>query len=251
MPEVSSYEPGTFCWVELATSDAKAAKQFYASLFGWEVQENNMGDEGIYYTFQKKGKDVGAMYDEKNAPPHWNNYVSVANVDASAEKAKKLGGKVVNGPFDAMDFGRMAAIRDPQDASFSIWQPKKHIGALVINEPGTLTWNELLTSDIKSARTFYTGLFGWKLKESPEYTEVHVGDRPTGGMMQLSPEMKGMKPLWWPYFAVSDVDGSTKKVSSLGGKVHRPGTDIPKVGRFAVVADPQGASFNLITLSPR
>jgi hypothetical protein len=246
MPEVSSYKPGTFCWVELATSDPKAGKKFYASLFGWDVNENSMGEEGIYYIFQKKGKDVGAMYEEKNAPPHWNSYVSVDNVDASAEKAKKLGGKVVNGPFDAMDLGRMAAVRDPQNASFSIWQPKKHIGATLINELGTMCWNELMTSDIASARKFYSGLFGWKLKESPEYTEVHVGDQATGGMMQISKEMKGMTPNWKPYFAVDDADAIAKKVKSAGGQIHVPPSDIPKVGRFSILSDSQGAAFAVI-----
>jgi hypothetical protein len=250
MPEIKSYEPGRFCWVELATSDAKAAGKFYSSLFGWKVQANQMGDEGIYYMFQKDGNDVGAMYEEKNAPPHWNNYISVADADASAEKAKKLGGRVVAGPFDAKDFGRMAAIRDPQNASFSVWQPKKHIGATVINETNAMCWNELMTNDIDAARKFYTALFGWKLKESPEYTEVHVGKQATGGMMPIGKEQKGMTPNWKPYFAVDDADATAKKIKSAGGQVHVPPTDIPKVGRFSIVMDPQGAVFAIIKPMP-
>jgi len=137
------------------------------------------------------------------------------------------------------------------NASFSLWQPKEHIGATVINEPGALCWNELMTSDINGARKFYTGLFGWKLKESPEYTEVHAGDQATGGMMQITEEMKGMSPNWKPYFAASDVDATVKKLQSSGGQVHILTTDIPKVGRFSIVSDPQGASFAVITLSPQ
>lgn len=254
MPEVTSYEPGTFCWVELATTDPKKAKSFYSSLFAWEVKDIPMGDQGTYHMFQKKGKDVGAMYqqtaEEKGVPPHWNNYVSVANADASAAKAKSLGGRVVAGPFDVMDAGRMAFISDPQGAMFAIWQKIKSIGATVVNEPGAFCWNELMTSDIEAARKFYSGLFGWKYKVSPEYTEIEAGGRSTAGMMPIRPEMKGMPSNWIPYFAVDDTDGTAKKVESGGGQVGVPPTDIPNAGgRFAVLADPQGARFAIIKLT--
>ena len=152
---------------------------------------------------------------------------------------------MIAGPFDVMDAGRMAFIADPQGAVFAVWQPKRRIGARIINEPNAMCWNELMTSDVKGARKFYSGLFGWKLKVSPEYTEVQAGDRGVGGMMQ----MHGVPPNWMPYFAVADADATTKKVKSAGGKIHKPPTDIPNVGRFSVVADPQGASF--ATIQPK
>jgi predicted enzyme related to lactoylglutathione lyase len=222
------------------------------SLFGWTVNEIPMGEQGTYYIFQKKGKDAAAMYaqgdQEKGVPPHWNNYIAVASADAAAEKVKSLGGKVVAGPFDVMDAGRMAFVSDPQGGVFAVWEAKRSIGVGILGEPGTLSWNELLTSDIAGARKFYTALFGWTLKESPEYTEAHLGKDAVGGMMQIRPDMKGMPTLWWPYFDVADVDASVKKAQEMGGKLHMGPMDIPEVGRFAVLADPQGASFNLITL---
>ena len=250
MPEISSYKDGQFCWADLSTSDQKAAKSFYSSVFGWSVKDIPMGDAGVYSMLQIRGKDVAALSGMQDAekkqgvPPHWNNYVSASNVDASAKKAKSLGANVVAPPFDVMDAGRMAVIADPQGAMLCIWQAKNSIGAQINNENNTMCWNELMTGNIESARKFYSDLFGWKLKVSPEYTEIHAGDRGVGGMMQ----MDGLPPNWIPYFAVADADATAKKIKSAGGKIHKPPTDIPNTGRFSVVADPQGAWFAIIQI---
>jgi predicted enzyme related to lactoylglutathione lyase len=252
MTEISSYKDGQFCWADLTTSDPKAAKSFYTSLFGWTVNDMPMGDDGVYSMLQIKGKDVAAlagMRDEEKkqkVPPHWNNYISVSNADAAAKKAKSLGGTVVAPPFDVMDAGRMAFIADPQGAVFAVWQAGKSIGARIINETNTMCWNELMTKDIEGARKFYSGLFGWKLKVSPEYTEIQAGDRGVGGMMQIRPDMKGMPSNWIPYFAVADADAIAKKAKAAKAQVGVPPTDIPNVGRFSVLADPQGARFAII-----
>src|SRR4051812_45137166 len=124
----------------------------------------------MYSMFQVRGKPVAAGYtmreDERKMgiPPHWNAYVTVANVDESAKQAASLGAKVLAPPFDVMDAGRMAVIQDPAGAVFQIWQPNRSIGAVILNEPGALTWTELNTRDTKTAEAFYTGLFGWGAK---------------------------------------------------------------------------------------
>ena len=109
MVEKTKYEPGTFCWVELATKDGAAAKNFYASLFEWKVDDMPIPDGSVYSMLQKNGKQVGALYQlgpqQQGVPPHWNSYVSVASADASAAKAKELGGKVMVEPFDVLDAG--------------------------------------------------------------------------------------------------------------------------------------------------
>ena len=165
MVEKTKYEPGTFCWVELATKDGAAAKNFYASLFEWKVDDMPIPDGSIYSMLQKNGKQVGALYQlgpqQQGVPPHWNSYVSVASADASAAKAKELGGKVMVEPFDVLDAGRMAVISDPTGAALSLWEPRRHIGAQVVNEPGAFCWNELYTTDPRKAAEFYFGLFGW------------------------------------------------------------------------------------------
>ena len=190
MPEVTKHEPGTFCWVELATTDSDAAKRFYTRLFDWTFVDEQVERDMVYTRLQKTGKDVGALYrirsDQQGMPPNWMSYVSVDSADEIAARAKEVGGKVVMGPFDVMEHGRMAVLQDPTGAMFSIWQPREHIGVELVNEPGTLTWNELHTNDTEKAARLYTELFGWTTKPGGDYIEFHRKDgRPAGGMMQI------------------------------------------------------------------
>lgn len=252
MPNFDSHVPGSFCWIELATSDASAAKSFYMSFFHWTVQENSMGEMGIYYIFQKEGRDCAAMYQigaqQEGMPPNWMSYVAVASADATAEKAKSLGGKVFMEPFDVNDLGRMAVMADPQGAMFSIWEPKANSGLRVRDEVNTLCWNELSARDVESSKKFYPALFGWRMKESPEYTEWHLGEHAVGGMLKSeAPDF--VPPHWLPYFAVDDCDGALARAQALGGSSIFGPMDIPNVGRFAVVGDPQGAPFAIIKIT--
>lgn len=251
MAEFTSHEPGTFCWIELGTSDPEGAKSFYTSLFGWSVNEVPMGEAGTYYIFQKNGLACAAMYKQDAAqqqqgiPPNWMSYVNVTSADEAVAKAKSLGATAMMDPFDVYDFGRMGVLTDPQGAVFSIWEAKTNIGVSVRDDVGTLCWNELQARDLDKAKQFYTALFGWTLKGSPEYTEIHMGARGIGGMMQ-SQAPPGAPSFWLPYFAVEDCDGTVEKTSAAGGQVHVPPTDIPNAGRFAVLMDPQGAAFAII-----
>lgn len=247
MSVVTKHEPGSFCWPELATSDSAGAKAFYRGLFGWDANDSPAGPDMIYTMLQKSGKSVGALYQMgpqmQGMPPHWNIYVAVTSADAAAKKAKDLGGKILMEPFDVMDVGRMAIIQDEQGAIFSVWEAKKHIGAEVVNEPNTLCWAELDTTDTKSAEKFYTLLFGWGAKVSENYTEWQLGGNSIGGLMTIPKEWGPVPPNWLVYFMVTDVDGTANKASSSGGNVIVPPMDIPKTGRFAVIQDPQHAVF--------
>jgi uncharacterized protein len=251
------HAPGSFCWIELATTDSAGAKKFYTELFGWEAQDNPIGPDMVYTMLRLNGKDTGALYEKgemmKDVPTHWMSYISVANADEIAAKAKSLGGTVVKEPFDVMDVGRMAVITDPTGATFSIWQPKQNKGVGVKGEPNSLTWNELLTKDTTRASDFYTKLFGWvdNTHGGPTpYTEFMNGDTHAGGMMQIQPQMGPVPPHWGIYFAVEDPDAAFKKATSLGAKAIVPPMDIEKVGRFATIQDPQGAVFSIIKLMP-
>ena len=255
MAEFTSHTPGTFSWPELSTTDQNAAVAFYRGLFGWELNDQPMGPGETYSMFQMRGKAIGAAYTmrpeerQSGAPPHWNSYVTVANVDEAVKKAESLGAKVFAPPFDVMDAGRMAVLQDPTGAVFQVWQTKKSIGAMILNEPGALCWTELNTRDTKAAEAFYTKLFGWSAKHSApgspmEYTEFSNQGQPSIGMMPMNEHMPANVPSYWmPYFQVTDADASVAKVNALGGKVIVPPTDIPKTGRFAIVSDPQGATF--------
>ncbi len=247
MPEVTRHEPGSFCWAELATTDDAGAKKFYTTLFGWSYTDSPAGPDMIYTMLQKSGKSVGALYkmgaDQKGIPPHWNLYVTVASADATAKKAKELAGKVLMDPFDVMDVGRMAIIEDQEGARICVWEPRKHIGTELVNEPGTLCWGELDTTDTESARRFYTSLFGWGAKVSEAYTEWQQGATSIGGLMKIPKEWGPVPPNWLVYFAVAGPDAVAKKAGELGGGAIVPPTDIPGAGRFAVLRDPQGAVF--------
>jgi predicted enzyme related to lactoylglutathione lyase len=216
-----------------------------------------MGPGDVYSMFQMRGKEVAAAYtmrpEEKQggAPPHWNSYVTVENVDESVKRAEELGAKVFAPPFDVMDAGRMAVLQDPTGAVFQVWQAKKSIGAKILNEPGALCWTELTTTDTKAAEAFYTKLFGWIPKHSApgapmEYTEFSVAGTPSIGMMAKPADMPAHIPSYWmPYFQVAGADASAAKAKELGGRIMVPPQDIPGTGRFAIATDPQGAMFAL------
>ena len=254
MAELDSLPPGSFCWPELGTTDPKAAAGFYRTVFGWDVDVQPIGPTETYSMFKMRGREVAAAYTLRDqerqygVPPHWNTYVSVENADAAAKRAQELGGKVLAPPFDVMDAGRMAVLQEPTGATFQVWQAKRHIGTRLQREPGALCWTELATRDTRKAETFYTQLFGWNAKLGTdggvEYTEFSAGGSPSGGMMAMPSQVPSQVPAHWtPYFQVTDCDASAAKATSAGGKTIVPPTDIPKVGRFAMIQDPQGAMF--------
>jgi uncharacterized protein len=254
MPTVTTHAPGTFCWPELATTDQKNAVAFYRALFGWDVDEQPIGPTETYAIFKLRGKNICAAYSmraeerQQGVPPHWGSYVAVADADAAAKRAQELGAKVLAPAFDVMDAGRMAVLQDPTGGVFMVWQAKKHVGAEVLGDPGSLCWTELATRDSKAAEKFYTSLFGWAAKhgtDGMEYIELANNGQQQGGILPITPQMGNMPTAWTPYFMVSDVDATAAKVKELGGRVSMGPQDLPKVGRFAVVADPQGAMFDI------
>lgn len=258
MREITEHDPGTFCWPELATTDPAAAKAFYTALFGWTVEEHPMGDAGVYLIFKHNNRDVAAgsgMQEQQRVqgiPSHWLSYISVANAADAATEAKSLGGNELMGPFDVMELGRMAILQDPTAATFAIWQAKDHVGISAADEPGTLVWTELLTTNAETARDFYSKLFGWHVHQRPTkwspmpYTVFTRGDKQTGGMIQITPEMGNTRSQWLPYFGTSDTDATTAKAQQFGGDVIVPPSDVPDIARFAILHDRQGAMFGIL-----
>jgi len=156
--------------------------------------------------------------------------------------------------FDVLDVGRMALVQDGPGAVVALWQPRGHAGAGIIGETSAICWNELATTDLSRAQAFYTGMFGWSAGTqtvgNPRYITFTQDGVARGGMLAIDPSRGPVPPHWLVYFAVSDCDGQTALVQSLGGAVRVPPTDIPEVGRFAIVADPQGATFAVIQPLP-
>jgi predicted enzyme related to lactoylglutathione lyase len=251
MGERSQYTPGTFCWCELSTTDQDAAKAFYGALFGWVAEDLRVGDDGVYSMMQLDGQQVAAIAKQPQAqtqagvPSLWHSYVSVASADQTAQRAKELGADVHAGPFDVMEAGRMAVIRDPQGAYFFLWEPRMRQGATLVNAPGALVWNELQSPDLDASAAFYDDLFGWQTEQVPamptRYLSIKNGEAANGGMRELD---EGMPPNWLAYFGTADVERGLARVLELGGKALTPVIDI-QMAKFAVVQDPQGAVFAL------
>ena len=249
--KVTEHAPGNFCWAELATSDGNGAKAFYSGLFDWRFEDSPIGPDEVYTMYFKGDGTVAASHQTSGHPPHWGVYVSVPDVDQTAAEAKAAGGSVLMEPFDVMTVGRMAVLQDPAGAVISIWQAKQHIGYTVIDEPDAVCWNELNTRDAATAGRFYAATFGWDPKESQlggGYTEFYNQGKSIAGMMAMGAEMEGVPPHWMVYFQVEDCDATVAKAGTLGANVFVPPTDIPTVGRFSIIQDPQGAAFGVIKL---
>jgi predicted enzyme related to lactoylglutathione lyase len=250
------HAPGTFSWADLATTDREAARAYYTRLFGWETFDDEMMPGEPYILFRNAGRDVCAMYrmqpdvHPQGTPPHWLPYVTVASADRSAALATQLGGRELMPPTDAHDHGRMAVLEDPTGAKVALWEAKKSPGAQVLGEPGSIAWVQLNASRPGDAKAFYTGLFEWQSRddamvEGGSYTTWLDGAERRGGMMPMPPA-SGAPSHWLLYFGVADVDQAAQRSRELGGKDFVPPTDIPGMGRFAVLADPQGAMFAIV-----
>lgn len=253
MGERTQYTPGTFSWADLNTTDQDAAKTFYGALLGWELTDTPAGEGVVYSMAAIGGRWVGAISPQPQqqrdagAPPAWNSYVTVEDVDAAATRAQELGATVHAPPFDVMQAGRMAVVQDPQGAWFLLWQAKDHIGAGLVNAPGAFTWNELGSPDPDASAKFYGDLLGWTTTPmegaDPPYLVIqNAAGHSNGGIRPPAPP--GTPPFWLVYFATGDIEASLAEVSKLGGTVLVAATDIG-IAKIAVVTDPQGAVFAL------
>ena len=253
MGKRASYEPGTFCWVDLATTDPEGAKTFYGELFGWEAEEMPVGEDTTYAVQRLGGDDICGLYElpadqrEQSVPPYWHTLVSVESADTAAEKARDLGGKLLAEPFDVLDAGRMSVLQDPAGAVFSVWQPRAHIGATRVNDVGCMGWNELNTREPDKASEFYSGLFGWEMERMEEdgelaYAVIQNNGRSNGGVMPMTEQHGDAPPFWLPYFTVDSCDAAAARIKDLGGAVFVEPFE-PGAGRISVVSDPQGAVF--------
>jgi predicted enzyme related to lactoylglutathione lyase len=255
---MTSYDPGTPCWVDLATPGLERAEAFYGSLFGWRAHAAPEPEAGGYAFFalgEGPGSEVaGAMpVTDEAQPPAWTTYVSVPDVDAAVRAVPATGGQVLMEPADIMGQGRMAVFADSQGAVIAAWEPQEFQGAAIVNETNAYCWSELAGRDIEAAKEFYPKVFGWDPDThafgTSTYTEWQAGGRSVAGMVQMDEQWpEDLAPHWSVYFAVADCDATADKAVELGGSVLMPPTDIP-VGRFSVLEDPLGAQFSIIRLT--
>jgi predicted enzyme related to lactoylglutathione lyase len=280
MPERDGYIPGVPSWVDTSQPDPEAAVTFYSGLFGWEFEDvMPPGSEGKYFIARIRGGDVAAVGSiPEEAPPAatWNTYVWVESADQTASTVREAGGNVVMEPFDVMDAGRMALFTDPEGAAFCVWQAKDHKGAWVVNEHGSLNFNDLNTRDTAGAKSFYGSVFGWQTLELeggfemwtlPGYGDYLERDNPdlrkqmaeldapagfedvVASLVPIPDDQPQTPPHWGVTFAVDDADAIASKATELGGKLIAPPFDAPWV-RMTVIADPQGAIFTASKFVP-
>jgi uncharacterized protein len=273
MPERNGYIPGVPCWVDTSQPDPEAAVSFYSGLFGWEFEDvMPPGSEGKYEIARLRGGDVAAVGSiPEGAPPMamWNTYVWVESADETASKVRDAGGSVAMEPFDVMDAGRMAVFMDPEGAAFCVWQAKEHRGSQIVNEHGSVNFNNLNTRNLEDARPFYGSVFGWQTlplgggaemwtlpgygdhleRDNPDLRKQMAGaGAPAGfedvvaGINQIPDDQPDTPAHWSVTFAVDDADAIAAKATELGGRVVVPPFDAPWV-RMAVISDPQGATF--------
>ena len=273
MPERDGYMPGVPCWIDTSQPDPEAAVRFYSELFGWEFEDvMPPGSPGKYFSARIRGGDVAAVGSIPEGAPQvatWNTYVWVDSADETAARVRDAGGNVLMEPFDIMDAGRMAVFADPEGAVFMVWQAKEHRGARIVNEHGSLNFNDLNTRDLEGAKAFYGAVFGWRTLEIPGgflgwtlpgYGDHLSRDNPAlreqvaevGGPEGFEDVVASIVPVpddqpdtpahWGVTFAVDDADAIAKAAAELGGRVIVPPLDAPWV-RLTVITDPQGATF--------
>lgn len=256
MSTVDKHAAGTVGWFDLMTSDAEAARRFYAELFGWTYQVGP-AETGFYAMAQLGGRHaagVGAIQPGNPMPPAWSIYFITDDVDRTFARARELGAQAVMEPMDVMEEGRMAIAMDPTGAVFGLWQGKRHHGAQVVDEPGAMTWCEVNTRDGARAAEFYGQLFELEPRRldasEMDYRLLQRGEAPITGVLQMDAKWPAdAPPHWMPYFAVTSTDAACARAAELGGAVRVPALDTP-YGRIAVIADPQGAVFSVVQPPP-
>ena len=246
---------GHFVWYELMTTDPKAAEVFYAKVVGWGTVDASMG--GIpYMVFTAGEASVCGLMNlpeearRMGAAPRWIGYVGVDNVDAAAERIRRLGGVVHLPPTDVPNISRFAVVADPQMAAFALsqWRRSGQEQPAALKTPRRIGWHELLAADWEKAFAFYGELFGWQ-KVSAEvntmgtYQMFSAGGQTIGGM-STKPSMVPV-PFWLYYFNIDDIDAASERIKAGGGRILEGPLEVRGGGWIARCADPQGAMFAL------
>ena len=242
--------PGKFVWFELVSKDAKKAQAFYGEVLGWKVQPFSMGSSTYEMIYAGETMIGGYASPKGDQPAHWISYVSVDDVDATVKAAVANGGKVVEAPYDIPTVGRTARIADPQGAEICPFNNPAGDPAEGLPPRGGWCWNELHTSDPKSALAFYEKVLGFSHRTlsvpGGTYHILSRGGVDRGGVT----EHDGDRPHWLPYVAVDDADATLARAKKLGGSICIGPADIPNVGRFGVLQDPTGAALAVLKPLP-
>jgi hypothetical protein len=246
---------GRFVWYELLTTDVAAAKTFYRDVIGWQSQDT--GTSAFAYSlFTSSSGVVAGLMDlpeegrRMGATPRWVGYVAVDDIDAAADRLRKLGGAIYLPPTDS-NIGRLSIVADAQAADFALvagLKPERqHTPS---DAPGQVGWHELLASDSAKAFAFYNQLFGWEKaeiagpKSSVESYQVFAADGVTMGGI-FTKFSREPVVFWLYYFNVADVAQAAARVKAGGGIIAQGPTELLDGSWIVRCIDPQGAMFAL------
>ncbi|GLZ13844.1 hypothetical protein Acsp04_40790 [Actinomadura sp. NBRC 104425] len=248
MSHVTTNQPeGTPTWLELGVPDLEAAGRFYGGVLDWELRDQGP-ETGGYRLCLLRGEPVAGVMrsTEEGAACGWTVYFATGDCDGAAKRAADAGGEVVHEPMDVMNLGRMAIVTDAVGAGLGLWQGRAHIGARLVNEPGALVWNELVTGDADEAREFYRNLFDYTTEPIAGDMDYTLLRRPDGHEVGgIHGEPGAASSQWLSYFEVDDVDSAVRAVQAAGGALDGEPWNSP-YGRMAHVRDPFGAEFRLV-----
>ena len=277
MPNRDRYPAGVPCWVDTEQPDAEAGRDFYGGLFGWHLEDVAPPEApGHYFQATIGGGTVAAIASAQNGTTSaaWTTYIAVEDADETAARVREAGGSVVAEPSDVSEAGRVASFKDPEGAAFSVWQANRHIGAEVVNVPGSWNWSSLTSSDPETAQRFYGAVFGWEFMPTdmdgsvmvrrPGYGDYlesidpgvkarhKAGGAPDGFtdcIAWLDPIKGEEQPGWNVTFTVPDADAAAARTAELGGQILAEPFDVPWQ-RLVVIRDPQGAHLTLSQFKP-
>jgi len=255
----SSRLPGKIIWHDLLTTDLEGSKQFYSGLFGWEFESLPLrlgfGQSSEYVLIRHDGKLIGGMVDVSRLDgtansSQWVVLMSVADVDAAANRVKISGGTILTPPTDLNERGKIAVVTDSDGALFAILETRD--GDPEDREPaaGEFMWDEVWTSNVDAAMDFYRQVTPMqpvsKDLGSVNYRGLQSQGRPRIGMLQNPMQDKGLEPTWVSYVRVADMS-LLDRVAELGGEVLMDAEPRDIGGEVAIVAGPSGAGLALQT----
>ena len=249
------HTPGTPTWIDLTSPDLVISARFYGGLLGWDTALRGPAElTGGYLTFQVEGLDVAGLgrHDDDEDPPAWTTYFEVDDLEAVDDAVIRDGGGVLVAPEEVPDAGHRALYTDPTGAVFGVWQPGLLRGAGLVGSPGSMCWNQLASRNIEASKRFYGEVFGWEANTTPyetsTYTSFRVGGREIAGMVEMDRSWpRGLPSHWMTYFRVDDCDAVAAQATELGGEISVEPYDVPQIGRTAVLGDPHGAVFSILT----
>ena len=214
-------KPNDIIFADLSTYTPKSTIAFYERVFKWEYYKN-----GDYYIAYKDRKEVVGLYEtpekfkQMRMPHFWMTYIEVNDIESTVLKAKELGG-IIEAQETLQNFGKVALIRDPQGAGFTIYEGNKLKSSRTKKEANTLIWNELQISKSQHIVPFYEGIFDWRFEgNDKDYFEIynqhnnHIADA-----IVIPNDVKGKYEYWVCTFGVENLNITKQNILENGGSM--------------------------------